>query len=225
MADLPGGASGLLVRDDRGKKADRLVTRINPGVVTLVAELRGHERQAAEELGQWKTRDEERKPPDASPTSIALALVMTDEELDSLLKRAGDGEIAARGRLGGADGASPQPAARRGEPAQVFPAHAAPADGRPRMDGVICGSGIRSGNARVAALQMLGSAARGLDLILDRRGADMADLPGGASGLLVRGYKGKKADRLVTRIDPGVVSLVAELRGHERQAAEEAGAV
>ena len=51
----------------------------------------------------------------------------------------------------------------------------------------------------------------------------MVDPPGGTSGLLVRGYKGKKADRLVTRIDPGVVSLVAELRGHERQAAEELG--
>jgi hypothetical protein len=30
--------------------------------------------------------------------------------------------------------------------------------------------------------------------------------------LLVRGYKGKQADRLVTRIDPGVFSLVAEMR-------------
>src|SRR5450756_985194 len=59
----------------------------------------------------------------------------------------------------------------------------------------------------------------GLDLILDQRGADMADLPGGASGLLCHGYKGG-ADRLVTRVDPGVVSLVAELRSHERQAAE-----
>jgi hypothetical protein len=34
----------------------------------------------------------------------------------------------------------------------------------------------------------------------------MADLPGGASGLLVRDYKGKEADRLVTRLDPGMVS-------------------
>jgi hypothetical protein len=32
----------------------------------------------------------------------------------------------------------------------------------------------------------------GLDLILDQRGADMADLPGGASGLLVYGGKGKE---------------------------------
>jgi hypothetical protein len=50
-------------------------------------------------------------------------------------------------------------------------------------------------------------------LLLDQRGAGMADLPGGASGLLVRGYKVKEADRLVTRIDPGGVSLVGELRG------------
>jgi hypothetical protein len=43
--------------------------------------------------------------------------------------------------------------------------------------------------------------------------------------LLCRDYKAKEADRLVTRIDHGVVSLVAEFRGHERQAAEELEAV
>jgi hypothetical protein len=81
---------------------------------------------------------------------------------------------------------------------------------------------IGSRNARVAALQKRWDRLRaGLDLILDQRGADMADLPGGASGLLVRGYQGRESDRLVTRIDSGVLSLVAELRGHERQAAAE----
>jgi hypothetical protein len=81
---------------------------------------------------------------------------------------------------------------------------------------------ISSRNARVAALQKRRDRLRaGLDLTLDQRGADMADLPGGASGLPVRDCRGKAADRLVTRIDPGVVSLVAELRAHERQAAEE----
>jgi hypothetical protein len=39
-------------------------------VVSLVAELRGHERQAAEELGQRKTHNEEPKPLDASPAAI-----------------------------------------------------------------------------------------------------------------------------------------------------------
>ena len=80
---------------------------------------------------------------------------------------------------------------------------------------------ISSRSARIQALQKRWDHLRaGLDLILDQRGADMADVPGGASGLLMRAYKGK---RLVTRIDPGVVALASELRGHERQAAEELG--
>jgi hypothetical protein len=61
VIDIPGGASGLLVRGYKGKEAARLVTRIDPGVVSLVAELRGHERQAAEKLGQRKTHHEERR--------------------------------------------------------------------------------------------------------------------------------------------------------------------
>jgi len=69
---------------------------------------------------------------------------------------------------------------------------------------------IGSRNARVQALQKCWDRLRsGLDLILDQRGAGMADLSGGASGLLARDYKGKEADRLVTRLDPGVVLLVA----------------
>ena len=53
---------------------------------------------------------------------------------------------------------------------------------------------ISSRNARVAAIPKCWDRLRaGLDLILER-GADMADLHGGASGLLVRGYKGKESD-------------------------------
>jgi hypothetical protein len=44
-----------------------LVTRIDPGVVSLLADLRGHERQAAEELEQWKAGVEECKALDLSP--------------------------------------------------------------------------------------------------------------------------------------------------------------
>jgi hypothetical protein len=89
------------------------------------AELRGRERQAAEELGQWKTHREERTVIDVSPAAITLALLLTDEELDWLEKGgAGDGEIAMGGRSGGSEVASPQAAARHGEPAQVFPANA-----------------------------------------------------------------------------------------------------
>jgi hypothetical protein len=59
-------------------------------VVSLVAELRSHERQAAEELEQ----EDGRRGAQALrriPAAITLALLLTDEELDSLEKRAGGG--------------------------------------------------------------------------------------------------------------------------------------
>jgi hypothetical protein len=65
LVELPVGASGMLVRDCRRKEADRLVTRSDPGAVSLVAELRGHERRAVEELEQWKTRADYAKPLDS----------------------------------------------------------------------------------------------------------------------------------------------------------------
>ena len=106
-----GAPAGCWRRGYKGKEPIGLVTRIAPGVAALVAELRGHEQQAAAELEQWKTHHEERWLIDASPAAITLALLLTDEELDSLEKRAGGGEIARGGRPGGSDVASPQPAA------------------------------------------------------------------------------------------------------------------
>jgi hypothetical protein len=98
----------MLVRGYR-KGADRLVTRIAPGVVSLVAELRAHERQAAEELASGRTHHEERRVIDARRRRLHVA--------------------------------SPQPPAGHGETAQVLPANAAAAGGRPRLDG--SGSGSR----------------------------------------------------------------------------------
>jgi hypothetical protein len=69
----------LLVRDYKGREADRLVTRIAPGVVSLVAGLRAHERQAAEELEEWKTRVEEHKRLDAAPATRAGMLLTVTE--------------------------------------------------------------------------------------------------------------------------------------------------
>ena len=88
MADVPGGASGLLVRDYKGKKADRSVSRIDPGVASLLAELRAHERQAAEELEQWKTHVEEHKVIDASPAAITLGMVCSPEQLLEMKRKA-----------------------------------------------------------------------------------------------------------------------------------------
>ena len=86
MADLSGGGSGLLARDYKGKEADRLVTRIDSGVVSPVHELRGHEPPGRRGT-QWKTRVEARKPLDASPTAITLAMISCPETEASRGKR------------------------------------------------------------------------------------------------------------------------------------------
>jgi hypothetical protein len=55
---------------------------------------------------------------------------------------------------------------------------------------------------------------------IDIRSKMMADVPGGATGLLVRVVKGKDPNASVYRVD---IALVKELRSALRQAAEELG--
>jgi hypothetical protein len=50
FADVPGGTTGLLVKDYKGKDSCMPVYRVD---TATLAELRAHEKQAAEELGQW----------------------------------------------------------------------------------------------------------------------------------------------------------------------------
>jgi hypothetical protein len=56
------------------------VTRIDPGVVSLVAGLRGHERQAAEELASGRRASRSASPLDASPTAITPTMICTLQE-------------------------------------------------------------------------------------------------------------------------------------------------
>ena len=88
MTDVPGGASGLLFRDSRG------VVRVDSGLVSLLGELRAHEQQAAQELSQWQTKTvvEERKVLDATPAAVALAMILTAEQLEEL-----EAKMLARG--------------------------------------------------------------------------------------------------------------------------------
>src|SRR6266542_4946393 len=58
LADIPGGNTGLLVRDYKGPNADQPVYKAD---TALMAEMRATERQAAEEMGQWVERREKRR--------------------------------------------------------------------------------------------------------------------------------------------------------------------
>ena len=88
MADIPGGATGLLCKDYKGKDADQLVTKIDTGVLAMSAELRALERQAAEELAQWKVVIEAQKVVDVTPAAVMLGMLMSKEQLQDLKRRA-----------------------------------------------------------------------------------------------------------------------------------------
>lgn len=62
---------------------------------------------------------------------------------------------------------------------------------------------------------------RRLQMIVDERATEMdGECAGGASGFMLRDYKGKDADTKVYKVDTG---LLSEFREHERQVAIEAG--
>lgn len=62
--ETPGGASGFLTRDYKGKDADRAIYKLDTG---LLSEFREHEKQVAQEMGQWN---------EGAATNIAVQIVM-----------------------------------------------------------------------------------------------------------------------------------------------------
>ena len=84
FAKVPGGTTGLLCRDLKCK--DTPVYKVDTG---LLAELRAHEQQAAQELSQWQTRSavEEPKVIEVTPAAVALASILSLEQLDELERK------------------------------------------------------------------------------------------------------------------------------------------
>jgi hypothetical protein len=77
MADVPGGQSGFLARDFKGKDATQEIYRVDSGIISLVIELRAIERQAAEQLGQWVSKSEH-VGADGGPIATKLEIVLVD---------------------------------------------------------------------------------------------------------------------------------------------------
>jgi hypothetical protein len=83
----------MLCQDYKGKRADRLATRIAPALSRWSPNCAAASARRPRNWASERPCVEERKLHDASPAAITLALLLTDEEMDSLDKRAGDGEI------------------------------------------------------------------------------------------------------------------------------------
>jgi hypothetical protein len=73
-----GGATGLLLKDYKGKDADQPVYKVD---TRLLAELRAHEKQAAEELGQWSEKRE--LTGDALQNEITIRFIRPGEALST----------------------------------------------------------------------------------------------------------------------------------------------
>ncbi len=104
MQGVPGGSTGLLTRTVKGlgRGEDFQVVEEYAVDTGLLAELRAHERQAAEELGQWKERAEV----DVNDRRAAESLA---EKLGELAARlGGDAGEAAGGGAGSVPG-GPEP--------------------------------------------------------------------------------------------------------------------
>jgi hypothetical protein len=84
-AKVPGGKTGLLVKTLHGTQ-NTPVFKLDTG---LLAELLAHEQQAAQELSQWQSKAvaEERKVIRATPAAVALASVLSLEQLKELEKK------------------------------------------------------------------------------------------------------------------------------------------
>lgn len=76
--ETAGGETGLLVRDYKGKNADRIVYRFD---AALLRELREHEKQAAQELGQWAEKHEIGGP-GGGPVRIIVEYESSDDDQD-----------------------------------------------------------------------------------------------------------------------------------------------
>ena len=83
MAETPGGASGLLMLDFKGKESTP-VYRVDTDLVSLLCELRAHEQQAATELEQWKIRTVVETTVAVTPAAVALSQLFTTEQLKEL---------------------------------------------------------------------------------------------------------------------------------------------
>src|SRR4051812_18158059 len=72
MADVPDDGSGLLVRQYQGGAP---IYKVDTGLVRLIGQLLAHEKQAAEELGQWTEKR------DVSDAAAVAAQVIIDLNL------------------------------------------------------------------------------------------------------------------------------------------------
>lgn len=232
-ADHPGGVTGMLVKESRGKNGQQEVWKFDPSLVALTnATLK----QVAIEEGQWS---EKRSSSDSQASSVLKARIAaarqrladyqkqeaatmasgtvldnTKHELFAQSVAAGSSATGAYTSVGYSEAGAAASASRLRSDAKVSgridELKTSMAEGVVEVD-------IRKREER---LQILEDNLNGMLGVIEARSVEHAAHPGGDTGMLTKDYRGKNAEQEIWKLD---VALVRQINATMKQAAIEEG--
>jgi phage terminase small subunit len=231
-ADHPGGATGMLVKEHRGKNGQQEIWKFD---AALVRQINATLKQAAIEEGQWS---EKRQLSDSQANSVLAArmaarrqrvaeyrkqeaakasgtvLDNTKHELFAQSVATGTSATGAYTAVGYSEAGAAASASRLltngNVAARIEELKTSIAEGVVEVD-------IRKRPARVEVLQDYLNRMCGL---IEARAWEYSDHPSGATGMLAKDYRGKNAESEIWKFD---AALVSQINATMKQAAIEEG--
>jgi phage terminase small subunit len=232
-ADHPGGATGMLVKEYRGKNGQQEIWKFD---AALVSQTNATLKQVAIEEGQWsekralldsqeiskrrarieagKQRLADYRKQEAATRASGTVLDNTKHEYFAQSVATGTSATGAYTAVGYSEAGAAASASRllsdTNVSARIEELKTSIAEGVVEVD-------IRKRPARVQVLENNLNSMLGL---VEARGVEHADHPGGATGMLVKDYRGKNAEQEIWRFD---AALVTQINATLKQAAIEEG--
>jgi uncharacterized protein YeaC (DUF1315 family) len=209
-ADHPGGATGMLVQEYRGKDGQQVIWKFD---AALVKQTNATLKQVAIEEGQWSQKQPLSDSQAATRTGGGV-LDNTRHELFAQSVATGTSATEAYTSAGySEEGAAASASRLLTDPkvaARVAELRTSIAEGVVDVD-------IRQCAARVEILETNVNCMMSL---IEARGVEYASHPGGDTGMLVKDYRGKNAEQEIWKLD---ASLVTQINATLKQAAIEQG--
>lgn len=228
-ADHPGGATGMLVKERRGKNGQQESWKFD---ATLVRQINATLKQAAIEEGQWSEKRAlsdsaainvraiieavERRAAKRAAAAQASGTVLDNTKHEQFAQSVATGTSAtgAYTSVGyseaGAAGSASRLLTNAGVSARIEELRTSIAEGVEELQ-------IRKRTWRVEVLQNNFNRMRRL---MEARAIEYCDHPGGATGLLVKDYRGKNAEQEIWKYDG---ALVTQINATLKQVAIEEG--
>jgi phage terminase small subunit len=232
-ADHPGGATGMLVKEYRGKNGQQEIWKFDPA---LVSQINATMKQVAIEEGQWsekrdlsgsladsvlrarmaagRQRVADDKKREAATKTSETVLDNTKHERFAQSVATGISATEAYSSVGYSEAGAAASASRllnnANVSARVEELKTSIAEGVVAVE-------IRKRSSRVEVLQDNLNRMCGL---IEARALEYSDDPGGATGLLAKDYRGKNAEQEIWKLD---TALVTQINATMKQAAIEEG--